>query len=224
MQKNMGTVVRVGEEAILATNKVIKNTYILLSMTLLFSAFTAYLAVITNAPNLGFLTLIGYFGLFFLVNALRNSSMGVLAVFALTGFMGYTLAPMINAILQFTSNGGEIVAAALGLTGAIFRGLSGYALSTRKDFSYLGGFLFVGITVAFLASLAGLFFQVPALHLAISCAFVLISSGYILFETSQIIHGGERNYIMATVALYVHIYNLFVSLLHILTALSGRND
>ena len=224
MQKNMGAVVRVGGESVLATNKVIKNTYILLSMTLLFSAFTAYLAVISNAPNLGMLSLVGYFGLFFLVNALKNSSFGVLAVFALTGFLGYTAAPMINAVLTFTTNGGELVAASLGLTGAIFLALSGYALSTKKDFSYLGGFLLAGIVIAFVASMAGIFLQIPALQLAVSCAFVLIASGFILYETSQLVHGGETNYIMATVGLYVQIYNLFISLLHILSALSGRNN
>src|SRR5262249_5236315 len=148
----------------------------------------------------------------FLVNALKNSALGVLAVFALTGFLGFTIAPMLNAVLSL-SNGAQIVAASLGLTGAIFFALSGYALTTRKDFSYLCGFLFAGVTIAFVASLLGLFFHTPILQLAVSSVFVLISSGFILFQTSQIINGGERNYIMATVALYVQIYNLFISLL-----------
>ena len=135
-----------------------------------------------------------------------------------------TLGPLLNAITYMYANGSEIIAATFGLTGAIFFALSGYALTTRKDFSYLGGFLFVGITVLFVASLAGIFLNIPALHLATSSGLVLISSGYILYETSQIIHGGERNYIVATISLYVQIYNLFISLLHILSAFSGRRN
>ena len=224
MQHNTKTVARGRSESVLATNSVIRNTYALLSMTLIFSAFTAFVGIQINAPVLNPLLMLGiYFGLFFAVSAFKNSALGILAVFALTGFLGFTAAPMINSVLTL-SNGSQIVASALGLTGAIFLGLSGYALTTKKDFSYLAGFLMVGITIAFIASIAGMFFKVPALHLAISSAFVLISSGFILFETSQIINGGERNYIMATVALYVQIYNLFISLLHILSVLAGRRD
>lgn len=224
MDRNTSVINRSQAESILATNTVIRNTYLLLSMTLIFSAFTAYIGVKMNAVFLNpILTIAIYFGLFFVVNALRNSALGVLAVFALTGFLGFTAAPMINAVLTL-SNGAQIVGAALGLTGAIFFALSGYALTTRKDFSYLGGFLFAGVTIVFVASLLGLFFHTPILQLAISSVFVLISSGFILFQTSQIINGGERNYIIATVSLYVQIYNLFISLLNILTALTGRND
>lgn len=223
MVQNTKTVSR-RQESVLATNSVIRNTYALLSMTLIFSAFTAFIGVKTNAVFMSpMLVLLGYFGLFYLVHALKNSSWGLLAVFALTGFMGYTLAPMLNAVLTL-SNGSQIVTAALGLTGVIFLALSGYALVTRKDFSYLAGFLLVGVTIAFVASLIGIFLPIPMLHLAVSSAFVLISSGFILFHTSQIINGGERNYIVATVSLYVQIYNLFVSLLHIFSALSGRNN
>lgn len=224
MPHNVNVVERGRASSVLATNTVIRNTYILLSLSLLFSAFTAFISVITNAPPLGLFSLAVYFGLFFMVNALRNSVWGVLGVFLLTGFMGYTLGPLLNMTIHGFSNGGQLVTAALGLTGAIFFGLSGYALTTRKDFSYLGGFLFAGITIAFVASIVGLFLPIPALHIAISSAFVLISAGYILFQTSLIINGGERNYIMATVALYVQIYNLFVSLLHILSMFAGRRD
>jgi modulator of FtsH protease len=210
-------------ESVLATNKVIRNTYILLSMTLLFSALTAGIAIATNMPYFGpIITIGGYFGLLFLTTALRNSAWGLLSVFALTGFMGLTLGPMINAYLTTFSNGAELVMLAMGGTGAIFLGLSGYALTTRKDFSFLGGYLFVGILTAFLGGIAALIFNLPIMSLAISAIFILLMSGLILYETSEIIHGGETNYIMATITLYVAIYNLFVSLLHLLGAFAGE--
>lgn len=208
-------------ESVLATNKLIRNTYTLLSMTLLFSALTAGVSVVFNLPHPGILiTLVGYFGLLFLVTKFRNSALGLVMVFALTGFMGFTLGPIINAYLNLP-NGGEIVMTALGGTGAIFLGLSGYALTTRKDFSFMGGFLVAGILVAFLAGLGAIFFSMPGLSLAVSAMFVLLMSGLILYETSQLVHGGETNYIMATVSLYVAIYNLFTALLHLLGAFSG---
>ncbi len=201
---------------ILETNKVLRNTYALLSMTLLFSALTAGAAAALNLPHPGLIiTLVGYFGLLFLTTKFRNSSTGLLCVFALTGFMGYTLGPIINAYLTM-SNGPQLVMTAMGGTGAIFLGLSGYALTSRKDFSFMGGFLMVGILVAFLAGLGAIFFEIPALSLAVSAMFVLLMSGLILYQTSEIIHGGETNYIMATVTLYVAIFNLFTSLLHLL--------
>jgi modulator of FtsH protease len=210
-------------ESVLATNKVIRNTYILLSMTLLFSALTAGIAIAANMPYFGpIITIGGYFGLLFLTTALRNSAWGLLSVFALTGFMGLTLGPMINAYLTTFSNGAELVMLAMGGTGAIFLGLSGYALTTRKDFSFLGGYLFVGILTAFLGGIAALIFNLPIMSLAISAIFILLMSGLILYETSEIIHGGETNYIMATITLYVAIYNLFVSLLHLLGAFAGE--
>jgi modulator of FtsH protease len=199
-----------------ATNKVLRNTYALLSLTLLFSAFTAGVAVVTNAPPLGFLiTLVGYFGLFFLTAKLQNSAWGVVSVFALTGFLGYTLGPMLSFYLQMP-NGSQLVMTALGGTGVIFLGLSGYVLASRKDFTFLGGFLMVGMLVAFLAIIANLFLGIPALSLALSAVIILIMSGFILYETSQIINGGETNYIMATVSLYLSIYNIFVNLLMLL--------
>jgi modulator of FtsH protease len=208
-------------QALLATNKVLRNTYTLLSMTLLFSAMTAGAAIVTNAPPLHWLiTLVGYFGLLFLTSALRNSAWGLVAVFALTGFMGYTLGPILNLYLGLP-NGPQLVMTALAGTGIIFLALSSYALVTRKDFSFLGAFLMVGILVAFLAGLAALIFNLPGLSLAVSAMFVLLMSALILYQTSEIIHGGETNYIMATVTLYVSLYNLFLSLLQLLGVFSG---
>ena len=202
--------------SLLATHKVLRNTYALLAMTLLFSAVIAGAAAALKLPHPGIvLTLVGYFGLLFATTKLRNSGWGVLAVFGLTGFMGYTLGPIISAYLAMP-NGHETVMLALGGTGAVFLGLSAYAVVSRKDFGFMGGFLAVGILVAFLAGLAAIFFQIPAMSLAVSAAFMLLASGLILFQTSQIIHGGETNYVMATVSLYVSIYNLFVSLLSLL--------
>jgi len=215
MNPLQNTVLRTQTTA-LGTNKLIRNTYLLLSMTLLFSAATAGISMALNLPHPGLiLTLVGYFGLLFLTHKLRNSAWGLAAVFALTGFMGLTLGPIIQAYLGLP-NGGETVMTALGGTGAIFLGLSAYALTTRKDFSFLGGFLMVGILVAFLGSLAAALFSLPMVGLAMSAMFILLMSGLILYQTSQLIHGGEDNYILATVSLYVSIYNLFLSLLQIL--------
>lgn len=210
-------------ESALATNKLIRNTYILLSLTLLFSALTAGVAMAVNMPPISpLLFLVGYFGLFFVTAKLRNSAWGLLSIFALTGFMGLTLGPILNLYIHNFSNGTELVMTALGGTGVIFLGLSGYALVTRKDFSFMGGFLFVGILVAFLAGIGALIFSLPTLSLAVSAMFILLMSGYILFQTSAMIHGGETNYIMATIGLYIAIYNLFLSLLNLLAAFSGE--
>ncbi len=220
MNRITATVTR-SQPGVLATNKVIRNTYILLSMTLLFSALTAGLSVALNLPHPGMLlTLVGYFGLLFLTSKFRNSGLGLVFVFALTGFMGLTLGPIISLYLHLP-NGSQLVMTALGATGVIFLSLSGYALTSRKDFSFMGAFLMVGILVAFLAGLAAVFFTMPGLSLAVAAMFVLLMSGLILFETSQLVHGGETNYIMATVSLYVSIYNLFLSLLQLLGAFSG---
>jgi len=223
MQRGINTVSRAQSGIVIQTNSVIRNTYILLSLTLLFSTCTAWFGMVTQAAPMGFLVIPIYMGLLFLTQALRNSAWGIAAIFAFTGFMGYTLGPILNLTIQGFSNGTQIVMASLGLTGLIFFALSAYALTTRKDFSYMGGFLFVAATVAFMASVVGMFFPIPMLYLVISAAFILISSGFILFETSQIIRGGERNYIMATISLYVSIYNLFVSLLMLLSMLTGRS-
>ncbi len=198
-------------------NKVLKNTYILLSMTLLFSAGTAWLAMATGMPHPGLIiTLVGYFGLLFLTEKFRDTSLGLVFVFALTGFMGLTLGPIISAYMSYFPNGHQLVMTAFAGTGTIFIGLSAYALTTRKDFSFIGGFLFAGILVAFLAGLGAYFFQMPTLSVAVAAMFVLLMAGLILYKTSDIVHGGEVNYISATVTLYVSIYNLFTSLLHLL--------
>ncbi len=208
------------QTSILATNKVIRNTYILLSMTLLFSAATAGISMKLDLPHPGFIiTLVGYFGLLFLTTKFRDSSLGILFVFALTGFMGFTLGPIINMYLGLP-NGTELVMNALGATAITFVGLSFYALSSRKDFSFLGGFIMVGVIVAFLAGIGAYFLEMQGLSLIVSAMFVILMSAMILWQTSQIINGGETNYIMATVTLYVAIYNLFTSLLHLMGVLS----
>lgn len=202
--------------AVTAGNKVLRNTYLLLAMTLAFSASAATLSMALNLPHPGLMvTLVGYFGLLFLTTKFRDRAAGIGFVFALTGFMGYTLGPILNTYLALP-NGPQIVMSAFATTGAMFAGLSGYAFVTRKDLSFMGSFLTVGILVAFVAGLGALFFEIPALSLAVSAMFVLLMSGLILYETSNIIHGGETNYVMATVTLYVSIFNLFTSLLHLL--------
>ena len=210
-------------QSLLAGNRVIRNTYLLLSMTLLFSAAVAATSVALQAPSPGLLiTLGGYFGLLFLTTKLRNSGWGLVSVFALTGFMGYTLGPIVSHYLALP-NGGQTVMTAMGTTGVIFIGLSGYALTTRKDFSFMGSFLTVGILTAFVAGLGAIFFNMPALSLAVSAMFVLLMSGLILYQTSNIIRGGETNYVMATVTLFVAIFNLFTSLLQLL-GFMGSDD
>ncbi|HJP06972.1 MAG: BAX inhibitor protein [Acidiferrobacteraceae bacterium] len=203
-------------------NKVLKNTYALLSATLLFSGATAGLSMMMHWPHPGLIiTLVGYFGLMFAASRFRNSALGLVFVFALTGFMGLTLGPIISLYVNSLPNGDQLVMTALGGTGLIFLGLSAYALTSRKDFSFMGGMLFAGILVAFLAGLGAAIFSIPALSLAVSAMFILLMSGMILYQTSAIIHGGETNYIMATITLYVAIYNLFLSLLHILGIFGG---
>lgn len=213
-----------GSAVRVADNSLIRNTYTLLAMTLLFSAAMAGLSMALDLPRMGVLvTLVGYFGLLFLVTRLRNSVWGLAAVFGLTGFMGLTLGPILEAYLTVLPNGGQVVMMAMGGTGAVFLGLSGYALTSRRDFSFMGGFLTAGILVAFLAGLGAIFFQLPALSLGVSAMFVLLMSGLILYETSNLVHGYETNYIMATVSLYVAIYNLFLSLLQLLGFAGGED-
>lgn len=207
----------------LSTNKVLRNTYLLLGATLAFSALTAGLAMALNLPHPGFLiTMVGYFGLLFATTKTQNSVWGLFWVFALTGFMGLTLGPIVSAYLKFLPNGHEVVTTALGVTAVTFVGLSAYAVKSGRDFSFLGGFLTVGILGAFLLGLVAFFFHLPTLSLAVSGMFVLAMGGLILFETGNIIHGGQTNYISATVTLYVAIYNLFLSLLNLLGG-SSRN-
>lgn len=215
---------RTQETSLIATHKVLRNTYMLLSLTLLFSAGTAWYAMATNAPSLGLFGLLGMFGLLFLTQWLRNSVWGLASCFAFTGFMGYTLGPILNAYLSMFSNGAELIFTSLGATGITFLALSAYAIKSRQNFSYMGGFLLAGLMIAIIAMIANIFLQMPMLDLTISGVIALISAGLILFHTSNIINGGETNYIMATVALYVTLFNLFVSLLRILGAFAGNRD
>lgn len=210
------------ETSLLATHKVLRNTYLLLSMTLLFSAFTAWLSMALQLPHFGMIiTLVGYFGLLYLTTKFSHSALGLAFIFLFTGFMGLTLGPILNLYLHAFANGQQLVMTALAGTGVIFFGLSGYALITRQDFSFMTGFLFSGILVAFLLGIGAIVFSIPALSLAVSAMFILLMSGMILYQTSEIIHGGETNYILATISLYVSIYNLFLSLLQILGIFGG---
>lgn len=208
-------------DSVAQTNSVLRNTYLLLGMTLVLAAITASVTAALELPYPGVIvTLVGYFGLLFLTTKLRNSNWGLLSVFALTGFMGYTLGPIIAAYLAMP-RGTETVATAMGATAVVFLGLSAYARSTRAvNMLKLGTFLFVGVLTAFVLGLAAIFFQLPALSLAVSGLFVLLMSGVIVYETQNILAGGETNYIMATVSLFVAIFNLFTSLLHLLGALN----
>ncbi|TLF53422.1 Bax inhibitor-1/YccA family protein [Halomonas urmiana] len=203
------------------TSKVLRNTYGLLAMTLLFSAITAGAAMSMGVERMNiFVFFIGAYGLMFLVHKTANSAMGLLATFAFTGFMGFTLGPVLSAYLTLP-NGAQLIMTALGMTGMTFVGLSAVALITRKDFSFLANFLVAGAIVLILAMLAGIFLQIPALSLMVSAGFVLFSSAAILYQTSEIVHrSGETNYILATITLYVSIYNLFISLLSILGIMS----
>jgi len=202
-----------------STIKVLRNTYALLAMTVLFSAVTAGVSMALNVPYLGLWTLLPYIALLVLVEKNKNSAAGLLCVFALTGWMGFSLGPILNHYVGIS--GFEPVFMALGGTALIFFGLSSYILVTRKNLGFATGFLTTGILVAFVAAIANYFLQIPGLSLAITCMFLFLSSGLIMWQTSQIIHGGERNYISATVTLYVMIYNLFSILL---SFFGGNND
>ncbi|RSC26480.1 Bax inhibitor-1/YccA family protein [Pseudomonas parafulva] len=204
-------------------SKVLRNTYSLLALTLAFSGVMAFVAqqMRVGYPNI-FVVLIGFYGLFFLTAKLRDSVWGLASTFALTGFMGFILGPILNRYLGM-AGGAEVVSSAFAMTALVFGGLSAYVLITRRDMSFLSGFITAGFFVLLGAVVASFFFQISGLQLAISAGFVLFSSVCILFQTSAIIHGGERNYIMATISLYVSIYNLFVSLLQ-LFGIMGRDD
>ncbi len=207
-------------QSTVTTHKVLRNTYMLLSMTLLFSAAMAGTAMALDVQYMGFWPLLIAFGLLFAISRFKNSAWGILLVFAFTGLLGFSLGPVINLYLG-TAGGTQTVVTAAGLTGVIFLSLSGYTLVTQKDFSFMSGFLMTGMWVvigAMLLMFVGSFFgfHVSGLHLALSAAIVILMSGFILYDTSQIIHGGETNYVMATVSLYLSIYNLFVNLLMLL--------
>ena len=206
-------VVQVPSATAADASRVLRNTYALLAMTLLFSATIAAASVTLTLPAPGILlTLAGYFGLLFAVYKLKNSVWALPAVFALTGFMGYTLGPMLSKSLSLPG-GAQLVTLALATTAVTFLALSAWVLNTRRDFSFMGGFLFAGIVIALIAGLGSVFLQLPTLGLVVSAMVALLSAGLILFETSRIVHGGETNYVLATVGLYVSIFNLFTSLL-----------
>jgi len=206
----------------ISINKVLRNTYLLLSMTLLFSALMAFVSTTVNVGHgVSLMCSFGALAMIWLVlPRTANSTAGIGVVFAITGLLGFGLGPVLNMYLSL-SNGAELIGTSLGGTGVIFLALSAYVLTTKKDFSFMGGFLMVGLIIVVLASLANIFLSIPALSLALSGAIIMLMSGLILFHTSRIINGGETNYIMATVSLYLSLYNIFVSLLQILGVFGG---
>lgn len=205
--------------SVVAVNKVLKNTYMLLGLTLAFSAMMAFVS--TNAAPMNiWMYIIGLYGLLFATHALARSAWGLVTIFAFAGWIGYGTGPMIGMLMS-SAGGSQIVTTALGGTAFIFFGLSGYALVSRKDFSFLSGFITAGCFVLIAAMILGIFVQMPALQLALSVGFMLFASAIILYQTGQIVNGGEQNYILATITLFVSIYNLFLSLIHLLTAFSG---
>ena len=210
------------QERATSVNKVLKNTYLLLSGTLFFSALMAFVSISLNVPPTAYMiSVIGalLLGMFVLPRT-ANSGAGIGVIFAITGLLGFGLGPIISMYLALP-NGPQIVGTAFGGTGVIFLGLSGYALTTRKDFSFMGGFLIAGLLMVFVVMLANIFLNIPALSLAISAIVIMIMSGFILYDTSRMIHGGETNYIMMTISLYLNIYNIFISLLQILGIFGG---
>lgn len=202
-------------------NKVLKNTYFLLALTLVFSAIAAGVSMAVGLGRGASLAcFIAALVMMFVVHKTANSSKGLIAVFAFTGLLGASLGPMLSSYLSL-SNGPSLVMQALGGTGLVFFGLSAYALISRKDFSFMGGFLMIGMIVMLVAIVANIFLSIPVLSVAISAGIVLIMSGFILYDTSRIIHGGETNYILATIGLYLSIYNLFTSMLQLLGVFGG---
>ena len=214
----------------LAQNKVLRNTYMMLSLTMIPTVIGAWIGMSLNFafmaqhPVLSVLGMLAVmFGMFYAIQANRNNSLGVVLLLGTTFLFGLMLGPILQAALQL-SNGAQLVGMAAGGTGVIFFTLAGIATVTKKDFSFMGKFLFVGLVMLVVAMLANAFFQVPAASLAISAIAVMIFSGYILYDVSRIVNGGETNYVMATLALYLDIYNIFVNLLNLLMAFSGNRD
>ena len=218
-------VINTSGSSTIQTNKVLRNTYLMLSLTLIFSSLTAGWSMIVKTPVINpILTLIIYFGLLFGVQATRKSALGVVLTFALTGFLGWTLGPILNYYITSFSNGSELIMIALGATGAIFLSLSAIALNPKRDFSGLGPFLGTGALIALVAIIINLFLQIPVLYLTLSVIIAFISGGLILWQTNQIIHGGESNYIVATVTIYVSILNIFLTILQFLGMFSGNRN
>ncbi|APE05259.1 BAX inhibitor (BI)-1/YccA family protein [Alteromonas sp. MB-3u-76] len=209
------------QPSVLQTNKVLRNTYMLLAMTLAFSAVCAGVAMAVGiSPMMSLGMTIGAFITLFVVQKKADSSSGIFWVFVFTGLLGASLAFTLQRFMALPG-GPALIMQALGATALVFFALSGYVLTTKKDFSFMGGFLMVGLVVVIVAAIANIFFAVPAVSLAISAAIVFIMSGLILFDTSRIVNGGETNYIRATVSLYLNIYNLFTAILHLLGAFGG---
>jgi modulator of FtsH protease len=221
MDRYPSTVVSTARESALTTNKVLRNTYLLLGATLAFSALMAGVSMALNVPHFGLFTLLVYFGLLFAVHKTQNSAWGLVWTFALTGFMGLTLGPILTMYLTALPNGGQIVMTALGTTAVAFLGLSAYAIKSGRDFSFMGGFLAIGAIGAFVLGIIAILFNLSTLSLVVSGMFLIVSGGFMLYQTSQIVRGGETNYILATITLYVSIYNMFLSLLHLLGVASG---
>jgi len=213
-------VVNSQEESLLSTHKVLRNTYFLLGLTMAFSAVVAYISMSLNLPYPNLIVLlVGFYGLLFITNRLANSAWGILAAFAFTGFMGYTIGPILN---MYVARGMEdLIMLAFAATAIVFFACSAYVLTTKKDMSFLSTAIFSLFIVLLLGIVASFFFQIPALAVGISALFVVFSTMTILYETSNIIHGGETNYIRATVSIYVSIYNLFISLLRLLSIFSS---
>jgi modulator of FtsH protease len=226
MAKNHTTVHhRSARQSIIAEHEVLRNTYCLLGISLMICAATATASVLLRLPHPGLLiTLVGFYGLLFAIQANSDNGTGLILTFAFTGFMGYTLGPILSLVLYGFANGTQILISTTACTGTIFMVLSAYVLTTRENFTYMGGMLMILILTGILMSLGGLIFQMPLMVMMSSALFVLVFSGMILFHTSNIIHGGERNYILATISLFLAIYNLFVNLLQIMMMLNGRRD
>ncbi|TCP96928.1 modulator of FtsH protease [Cricetibacter osteomyelitidis] len=222
MQSRLVTNAREGSTSLLSTHKVLRNTYFLLALTLAFSAVVAYVAMAMNLPRPGIIvTLVGFYGLLFLTNATANSGLGILSAFAFTGFLGYTIGPILN--LYIGAGLGDAVMLALAGTALVFFACSAYVLTTKKDMSFLSGTMFALFIVLLLGMVATIFLQIPALYVGISALFVVFSTLGILYQTSAIIHGGETNYIRATISIFVSLYNLFISLLNLLSILRGND-
>ena len=211
-------------------NKVLRNTYMMLALTMIPTVIGAFFGMSTNFsfmaqhPVIFSLLMFGIMiGLMFGVSALRNSVWGIVALLGFTLVAGFFLGPILQVALHL-KNGAQLVGMAAGGTGIIFGSLATLATVTKKDFSFMGKFLFIGVILLIIASFANMFFQVPALALTISAIAVLIFSAYILFDISQIVNGGETNYVMATMGLYLDIYNIFINLLNLLMAFSGERD
>ncbi|QIW09962.1 Bax inhibitor-1/YccA family protein [Francisella sp. LA112445] len=224
-ENNTRVIDSLSQESALRANKVLRNTYLLLSMTLLFSALTAFVAMNTGAAIMNpILMLVVYIGLLFGINATKNSPWGIVLTFALTGLLGYSLGPILNLYIHQFKNGAELIMMAFGTTGLIFLGLSAISMSPARNFNRVGSFCAIGAIVAIVALVLNIFLQIPALGFVISIVFAFISGGFILWQTNAIVRGEETNYILATVNIYVSLFNIFITLLQIFGAVAGDRD